>query len=211
MEYKSDQVKNKKSIALNSLRVRFVLEIETNSKKNKSILVVMKNPSQANEHQSDKTVNNVIENLHTDYRNIYIVNLYPYYSTKAVGLLSCFESEDIDVILEINDKYIADYADKASEFLIGWGTNTIGMKEKDYENRVKKVLGMLNSKRKPIYYVHCCKCENNPAGCGNNSLCGYRCKKKCHRNNGYDQKCGDVRFPMHLELWENGKKQIKYR
>ena len=75
MKYKSEQVKNKETIALNSLRVRFVLEIETKSENDKSILVVMKNPSQANKYQSDKTVNNVIENLHTDYRHIYIVNL----------------------------------------------------------------------------------------------------------------------------------------
>lgn len=199
-------------IELSDLRVRFVLEIETTKKGDDiSILVVMKNPSKATQYQSDKTINNVITNLYSKYNKIYIVNLYPYYSSNAKGLISFFDSKDNKTILEINDHYIEKYEKIANDILIGWGTNTIGMKDNEYDNRITTVMNLLKKNSKPMYYVHCCKCSNNKAGCGNKTNCTNRCKKRCNRKNAPNTKaCSIIRFPMHLELWDAKKKMIPY-
>ena len=211
-KYNKLHVSKVNCIELSDLRVRFVLEIETNTKiENSSVLVVMKNPSKATTYQSDKTINNVIENLHSQYNKIYIVNLYPYYSSNAKGLVSFFDCADNKTILEINDYYIEKYEQLANDILIGWGTNTIGIKNNEYDGRISTVMNLLRKNNKPMYYVHCCKCKNNMTGCGNNTNCSTRCKKRCKRSIVTKSKsCSIIRYPMHLELWDTQKKKLRY-
>ena len=211
IKYKSEQVKSVNCVEVSKIQARFILHIETkNESTEKSILVVMKNPSKATQYQSDKTVNNIIGHLWKDYSNIYIANLFPYYSTKANGLLSFFDSQDNDTILTINQKFIEDYEMKANDILIGWGTNTIGMKQQDYENEIAKTMRILFKNKKPVYYVHCCSCKNNLTGCGDNNFCSNRCKKRCERVHNPNKSCNIIRFPMHLELWGSNKQKIRY-
>lgn len=92
--------------------------------------------------------------------------------------------------------------------LIGWGTNTIGMKQAEYEQMVTEVAQILMVSKKPLYYVHCCICKTNSQGCGNNSVCTNRCKKKCSRGSKKKKTCSLVRFPMHLELWDSAQKTM---
>lgn len=209
-EYKYD--KNKvmmpvHCVGISAIQTRFILHIVANSRdEGRSILVVMKNPSKATGYKSDKTINNVINRLYTSYKHIYIANLFPYYSTRASGLLSCIEREDNDTILLINKMFIVYYLNKVDDILIGWGTNTIGMKQAEYEQMVTEVAQILMASKKPLYYVHCCICKTNSQGCGNNSVCTNRCKKKCSRGSKKKKTCSLVRFPMHLELWDSSQK-----
>lgn len=210
-KYDKTKVEKVECIEISQILARFILIIDTTSTDtNKSILVVMKNPSQATKYQSDKTVNNVINNLYDEYKTIYIANLYPYYSTKANGLLGFLNSKDNGTILEINQKFVEEYAKKTDDILIGWGTNTIGMKQSYYEDAIKKTMNILLKTGKDIYFVHCCSCKSNISGCGNNMNCNNRCKKRCKRQGYNSNNCDIIRFPMHLELWDTGKNKIKY-
>ena len=204
------QVTNVDVLGLDNSRIRFLLSIKTNSKNNKSILVIMKNPSQANKIFSDKTVNNVISHLCNNYNTIYIANLFPYYSTKANGLLSYFDDTDDISIHIINEMIIQKYISLVDDILIGWGTNTIGMKQKDYDDIIFSVMNILFKSDKPLYFVHCCKCS--VSGCKNNQpQCTDRCSKKCTRTKRNNQlSCPIVRYPMHLELWNNNKTMLPY-
>ena len=197
-------------LAIHKLRIRFLLTIKTKNSNNKSILVVMKNPSKAHTSQSDKTVNNVIQNLSNSYSKIYITNLFPYYSTKANGLLSYFDDNSNQTIQFINEMIIQKYSLLADDILIGWGTNTIGMKQKDYDDIIFSVMNILLKSNKPLYYVHCCKCS--VSACKNNQpQCTDRCSKKCTRTKRNNQlSCPIVRYPMHLELWNNNKTMLPY-
>lgn len=195
--------------AIHNLRVRFLLTIETNCAQNRSILVVMKNPSKANQFQSDKTINNVIKNLYLQYNKIYIANLFPYYSTKANGLLAYFD-DDNQTIQFFNKLIIQKYSLMVNDILIGWGTNTIGMKQKDYDSIIYEIMQILQKSRKNLYYVHCCKCSIR--GCKvKQPQCKLRCNRNCKRTNRNNQiACPTVRYPMHLELWEGGKNMQQY-
>ena len=197
-------------LAIHKLRIRFLLTIKTKNSNNKSILVIMKNPSKAHESQSDKTVNNVINNLSNKYGVIYIANLFPYYSTKANGLLSYFDDNYNQTIQLINEMIIQKYSLLADDILIGWGTNTIGMKQKDYDQVVASIMNILCISKKPVYYVHCCKCAQT--GCKQTTpACTDRCAKTCKRQSKNKQsKCPSVRYPMHLELWNNNKAMLPY-
>lgn len=198
-----------KSLHIRNINVRFLLTIDTKSPMQRTILVIMKNPSQATESNSDKTINNVITNLCAQYSRIYIMNLFPYYSTKANGLLSFLEDADHENILMINDGLISIYAAQSDDILLGWGTNTIGMKQKTYDDRIKEVMSIISIFTKPVFYVHCCSCAINPNGCGNNNNCLCRCKKNCKRT-GQSNKHAIVRYPMHLELWAGNKQMRSY-
>lgn len=208
-QYKSNEVKNVESIGVSNINVRFLLTIETTAENENKILVIMKNPSKATNTISDKTINNVIKNLYQKYSIIYIMNLFPYYSTKATGLLSFFKNVDNEFILKINDLILDFVIRKTDDILVGWGINTIGMKNVDYDNRISNVIGILSNHKKIIYYVHCCLCKNNVQGCANNDICTCRCKNRCSRNGSFAQH-SDIRYPMHLELWSNNKTMIKY-
>lgn len=211
IKYNSNQVEKVECVEISQIQARFILGVKTKTnKKEKSILVIMKNPSKATQYQSDKTINNVIENLWEEYKYIYIANLFPYYSTKANGLLSFFERKDNNTILMINKKIIEAYEKKVNDILIGWGTNTIGMKQLEYETMIDSIMQIISINQKPIYYVHCCSCKNNPTGCGDNTICNDRCKQRCKRNQTNNGGCSLIRFPMHLELWRKDKTKQKY-
>lgn len=208
--YNSKQVTSVDTLEIKNSKIRFLLSIKTKSQNNKSILVIMKNPSKANKHYSDKTINNVISYLNTKYSTIFIVNLFPYYSTKAKGLLSYFNNQSNKSVLFINQIIIQKYTALVDDILIGWGTNTVGMKQTDYDNIIYSMMTLLTNSNKPIYYVHCCKCSI--ASCKHNQpQCTDRCAKKCNRQSRNMQiSCPLIRYPMHLELWNNNKTMQLY-
>ena len=44
------------------------------------------------------------------------------------------------------------------------------MKQQEYENVIDSIMQIISINQKPIYYVHCCSCKNNPTGCGDNTI-----------------------------------------
>lgn len=209
IRYDNKTVTQVECIELSQQNIRFLLKVKTNCNNEKKILVVMKNPSKSTKDQSDKTVNNVIRNLASKYSEIHIMNLFPYYSTKANGLLSYFDSTDNDTVLMINRMFLEEETNIVDDILIGWGTNTIGMKQCEYKKHIEDVMIFLNKSGKQLYYVHCCSCKNNLIGCGSNSNCKNRCKKLCKRACKKNP-CSNIRYPMHLELWDKGKSMQPY-
>lgn len=65
---------------------RYYLLIETIAKNDNEIVIIMFNPSCANEKESDPTINSIIKNMYNKYKFIHIVNLSPEYAEKPTDL-----------------------------------------------------------------------------------------------------------------------------
>lgn len=65
----------------NDNKVRYYLDITLDVKSNKNLIVLMINPSKANNFISDKTTNAIINSLPKNYSNITIINLVPFISS----------------------------------------------------------------------------------------------------------------------------------
>lgn len=120
----------------------------------KKVLVIMRNPSKANESDSDKTINNVLNFCHGKYGGVYIANLYPYYETNSTKIKDFIELDEYEEKMEINCQAIEDLYENTDDIIIAWGTNNTGTKyNNDYENIIKSLLDKLYEAKKNIYAV----------------------------------------------------------
>ncbi|MFP3513880.1 DUF1643 domain-containing protein, partial [Peribacillus sp. SIMBA_075] len=72
-----------------TINVRTSLVIKTDKDTNKVITYILKNPSKANEHESDLTINKIIAAAYKqDASKIFIFNVLPFYLTDSNQLIS---------------------------------------------------------------------------------------------------------------------------
>jgi hypothetical protein len=148
---------------------RYLLTIPFSEKPTKSILIILKNPSEANEYKSDMTVKRVImyvkSNL-SDINNVIIANLFVYCSKNPQEINKKLNEISEDYVtgndstnrLNNNNK-IKEAAKQASKIIIAWG-NSNGIKGDTYNRRVKEIFDLL--KEKQFYYVRSKSKKGNP-------------------------------------------------
>ncbi len=128
--------------------LRYLLEIPLKIRSDKSILVIMKNPSKANQRKSDLTINRVLKFCYNHhYRKVYIMNLYAYYSTDSNRIASLIKTgKELHAIGKDNDKILKEYVQKVDEVIVGWGSNTFNCTAA-YKNRIKQVTEIVRDKK----------------------------------------------------------------
>lgn len=97
-----------------------------NSSKNESVLVIMRNPSEADKTKSDKTINNVLSFCHGKYSGVYLANLYPYYETDSTKLKDFIDLSEYDQKMKKNSKVLESLYKKTNDVIAAWGTNNTG-------------------------------------------------------------------------------------
>lgn len=140
--------------------LRNLLEVPIKNASNKSVLVILKNPSKATKNESDYTVNKVIEYCkRKDYNKIYIMNLFPYYSTKPKGVKKFINSNNYTQFMAKNLSVLKNTITNVDDVIEAWGTDTIGCK-KTYDNVIDKVNKILQKEKAKsgrqnleVYYV----------------------------------------------------------
>lgn len=154
---------------------RFSLKIPITKRDSKnSIVVILKNPSQADKSKSDLTINKVIEYILRneqlkDHDQIIIVNLLALYRTSSKeikSIIKCTSEEFVagnDSKLEKNDSAIINAITESKTVILAWGNHALGIK-KLYDYRVQTVLKMVYQlqKQKKVYYVKSLSKYDNP-------------------------------------------------
>ncbi|GEM_PF-5221751 len=143
----ADYVLNKSVKIDETINARYLLKVELNTTSDESIAVIMKNPSIANEDESDITINKVLEVAYRhNYKTVYIHNLFCYYSPKVKDIKDLIKVND-EIHNKKNDACIIKTLSKVEKVLVGWGSIDIN-KEVNiiYNNRVKAVYELIKKK-----------------------------------------------------------------
>lgn len=115
-----------------TINVRTSLVIKTDKNSNKTVTYILKNPSKANEYESDLTINKVIKAAYKQGASkIFIFNVLPFYLTDSNQLIAFVkklkknESSDYDNAVSKNLDVIKNYlaASTEDEFVCAWGSN----------------------------------------------------------------------------------------
>ena len=133
-------------------RYRFLLEFDLQQDNSvKSALVLMQNPSKANEKISDQTINTVLDRLHRcGYTKVYIANLIPLYATDSRVITDMGLDENL---YERNDQIVAQVADKATKIFVAWGGRN-GFDKNLYATRIKAIQCLLANKEVYCYKIN---------------------------------------------------------
>lgn len=154
---------------------RFLAEYNlTNGKKDKIALIIMKNPSKADDDKSDQTINAVLDYMHVfKYSKVYVMNLIPIYGTDSYFITDDL-SEKYD-ILKKNDKLIAEVSKKSSKIFAAWGGNS-GFDKGYYESRIIAVKRCVDNK--PIFCYGLNKSNNQPKHPSRNQWTKGKCEEE---------------------------------
>ncbi|WP_024428292.1 DUF1643 domain-containing protein [Bacillus safensis] len=115
-----------------TINVRTSLVIKTDKNSNKIVTYILKNPSKANEYESDLTINKVIKAAYKQGASkIFIFNVLPFYLTDSNQLIAFVkklkrnESSDYDNAVSKNLDVIKNYLATSTEdeFVCAWGSN----------------------------------------------------------------------------------------
>lgn len=108
----------------------------------------MKNPSKADKEISDHTINNVLKFCKGKYSTIYIMNLFPFYSTNPLGVKKIIKSKDFEYIMKKNDEVLKSTIQGCDDVIVAWGGDSIGNKEA-YLKVIKRVEEIIDDSQKP--------------------------------------------------------------
>lgn len=127
---------------------RYLLQIPFLSKtKNKTALVILKNPSKANETISDHTINNVLKYCKEHYDQVCIMNLFPCYFTDATYVKKFINSNEFDDIMQKNIEVLDNTLNLVDDVIVAWGGDSIGNK-KIYNKVINEVLQHIQTANK---------------------------------------------------------------
>jgi hypothetical protein len=155
IEYKYESYVNTSSILFKgdiNQGFRYLLKIPLHNANGKKVLVIMKNPSKANNDISDLTINRVLKFCNGQgYSEVNIMNLYSYYSTDSskIAYLIDHGQEKIAIGKE-NDTILNNLLQDVDDVIVAWGSNTFGLTTQ-YKRRIKQVIEII--KKKPLFYV----------------------------------------------------------
>jgi hypothetical protein len=133
---------------------RYSLTIPFNRKGEKSVLVVMMNPSKATDKVSDNTINKVLTRIHNEcpeVSKVTITNLYPLYETYSDKL------ENHKIESQANFDKMRLLMEQNDFVLLGWGkpsnkSNKV-LQEIKYHEHALKVVEMVQSLELPAFIV----------------------------------------------------------
>lgn len=114
--------------------------------RDKTAIVILKNPSAANEKMADATIRKVETYIYhslPDVRNLHILNIFAIRATDPTDLNNVFsEKGSMHVIGEENDRVIKTTAHNADYIILAWGNNS-GIDKQLYEERVFRIKQLL--------------------------------------------------------------------
>lgn len=127
-----------------------------------NVLVIMRNPSEADKTKSDKTINNVLSFFHGKCSGVYIANLYPYYETDSTKLKDFINSGVYDIKMKRNSKALESLYKETNDVIVAWGTNnnTGNKYNNNYESIVESLLYKLKEANKNIYAMRFVSSKN---------------------------------------------------
>lgn len=124
---------------------RYLLRKEWDSKKKKA-MVVMINPSTANDISMDFTTLYTLNNLQNlDFGGVDIVNLYPKITNK-LKMLDISEKE-----IKLNNNLIIELAEKVDTIILAWGKK--GENSKKISTQQHSLINLLNKYHEKIFVL----------------------------------------------------------
>jgi hypothetical protein len=148
---------------------RYSLKIPIGKNK-ENIIVIMKNPSTADEKETDRTIHRVLSYIHKsnneilkDIGTVIILNLMPIYLTESKDLKNEKESNQAEWqrTEKENLEVIEKFCKKKDKVIVAWGNHPAGLK-KDYDRYKKNVLDILKRNGNKLFYVGKLSKEKNP-------------------------------------------------
>jgi hypothetical protein len=145
---------------------RYWLKLTIDKSKTETIVVILKNPSRANDKVSDKTVYNVSSYIYknrdsisdfSEIGTIIILNLIPHYQTYSDKL----EPLKDKIIDAENLKFINKFTSNHKKVIIAWGNAPKGLK-KEYNQLRQSTLDILSENEASIFYIDKLSKELNP-------------------------------------------------
>lgn len=114
--------------------------------RDKSIAVILKNPSSADEQKADATIRKVetfVYHRFPDVRWIHILNIFAFRATEPGDLNDTFTAGDAEEVIGLeNDSTIEKLAEESDYLILAWG-NSSGINRKLYEDRISRVKELL--------------------------------------------------------------------
>lgn len=154
---------------LNTINQRTYLTLPLNtSGSNETISIILMNPSYADNTQSDKTINTVIDFCYTNnYKLLTILNLFPIYNTKSSALYQDLSNLKANNLLEstlLTNIQNFKLNLNSSKIVLAWGDCPKNFNATLYYNTISKILKLLAPKEN----IYCFKFNSNTPL----SLCG---------------------------------------
>ncbi|GMU87415.1 MAG: hypothetical protein AMXMBFR48_26560 [Ignavibacteriales bacterium] len=158
---------------------RYWLRMQFDNGGDKTVVVILKNPSRATGEVSDKTVFNVANYIYKNSKSnlalkgtgsVVILNLIPAYETYSERLKTRNEA----LADGVNLKYLSRFAKKADVIISAWGDAPKGL-EGEYTRLRDEVVKLLSGTGKVIYYVDKLSKKGNPK---HGQIWGYADKMK---------------------------------
>lgn len=141
-------------------QIRYLLDIEfEDGDENKSALVIMQNPSKADEKDSDTTITTVLIRLHKfSYSRVYLSNLIPFYGTDSATIKKEVNNPCLNNVYIKNDDIIFTIANKVAKIFVAWGDRNSFSKD-FYRDRITCIHKLLQDKN---LYCSGLTDQNNP-------------------------------------------------
>ncbi|WP_411843826.1 DUF1643 domain-containing protein [Salinicoccus sp. HZC-1] len=114
------------------IMMRYSLKVRLKKRKGgKEVAIIMMNPSAADENDSDRSVNKVLEHIYkkqNDFEYVTILNIIPFYSTenkkikeKIDKIISHKNAARLNAINESNNKEIEETVKRSQKVILAWG------------------------------------------------------------------------------------------
>jgi hypothetical protein len=137
------------------MKYRYTLDMEySGSSRDKSMTIILKNPSSADEKKADKTIATAEAYIYKhflDVKRLRILNIYSYRATYAKDVAELVKvGEDELVIGSENDPHIDASLKETDYIMIAWGGSS-GIKASSYKKRVESVLKRVKESQKPTF------------------------------------------------------------
>lgn len=196
----------KKSVSTtNPVHIRESLDIKLRVNGTNRLLVIMMNPSKADDKVSDRTINSVVKFMSsggcevknrnidiTDLKYISVVNLFPICCSKSSELNSYIdkisrstnENLKIDEIIVSNRKVINEMISASDYVVLSWGDCPSNFHETSFHREVINVMDLLKDyKKSNVYIFHIRNNRAKARGVSSENVLSNR-KNPIHPSNG---------------------------
>ncbi len=131
--------------------IRYLLKVPLKNTGEK-VLVIMKNPSEANREKADLTIDRLLKFCNSEgYSEVIIMNLFCYYSPDPKGIAKLVDTGKLlEAIGLQTDEILKNVLKEVNEVIVAWGGNSIN-RAPVYKSRIEQVTRLIQNKK--LYYV----------------------------------------------------------
>lgn len=129
-----------------ALSIPFVGEIP----RDKTVAVILKNPSSADALKADKTVSNVEKTIYktfSDARHVEILNLFALRGTYPKDIMQAYDG-NVDIVGDKNDTFFKEVLQKSDYIVLAWG-GASPIRKSIYDKRIESVYAMIRELKHP--------------------------------------------------------------